>query len=138
MKNPAAWLRRAIEDDWGEPAGYLPRDQREQLRQAAQNKQRQEQERTHRKAETERLKKEREESEKRQQDEHVARIRASLTPAELQDIEHTAKTEAAGLFRKYFHQDDAHSLDMRRHFVDKQILKKFPLPEPPAAGNTAS
>ena len=129
MKNPAAWLRRAIEDDWGEPAGYLPREEREQQRQAAEEKNLQEQQRSQRKAEAERLQKERQEAEKRREAEHVARIRTSLTAAELQEIEQIARTEAAGLFRKYFHEDDAHSLDMRRILVDKQILKKFPLPE---------
>jgi hypothetical protein len=133
LKNPAAWLRSAIQDDYGEPAGYLSREQRERQRQAAEENKRQEQDRKQHKAEAERLQKEREEAQKRRHTEHIAHLRASLSPAELQEIEQLAKIEAAGLFRKYFHEEDAHALDMRRILVDKQILKKFPLPEPPPA-----
>jgi hypothetical protein len=133
IKKPAAWLRSAIEDDYGEPAGYLPRDQRERLSKAAEEKQRQDDENKRLKQERERLRKDREEAKKQHKTEHLTRIRASLTAAELQKFERRAETEAADFFRKYFQQHDAHSLMMRGHLIDNQILKDYPLPELEAA-----
>ena len=133
FEKPAAWLRSAIVDDYGEPAGYISRDERDRQRKAAEEKQRQEADRKHRKQEAERLQKEREQAEKQRKAEHLAHIRASLTDAERKEFERLAKIEASDLFRHYFEQNDDHAVTMRGFLIDAQILKKYPLLEPEPA-----
>ena len=132
LKNPAAWLRTAIEEDYGEPAGYLPREERQRQREVAEEKKRQAEAKKRSKEQAERLREQREEAEKHRKADHLARIRARLTPAQLHEFERLAKVEASQLFRHYFDKNDDYSLKMRRAFIDAQILKKFPLPELPA------
>ena len=128
-KNQAGWLRRALEEDYGPPPGYLPRSEREQQRKAAEEKQRQKAENERQKQEAARRQQDREEAESQRKREHLDRVRASLTPAELQEILRLAKLDAAEPFRKYFEQSDDYALHMQRVFIDIQLLKRFPLPK---------
>ena len=121
--NPAGYLIDSIRKNYRAPKGYQPKAERERLQKAAEEKQRQ-------KRESERQNQVREEAERQRKGEHLGRIRASLNDAQLHEFERRARSEAAGLFRKYFHEDDAHSMEMRGHLIDRQILKDHPLPEP--------
>jgi hypothetical protein len=65
IKNRAGWLRRAIEDDYGPPPGFLPREERERQHRAAEEARRKQQQ-----------KEEAERQQKRQQQEQEAREKA--------------------------------------------------------------
>jgi hypothetical protein len=126
--NPAAWLRAAIEGDFGEPTGYLSREERERQRQSAEERQRQAEEKKRLEQKAERSHKKREEAQKRREREHTARIQASLTDAERQDLTRRVEADTDSIFRKYFRENDAHSLEMRALLIHLYILKQHPLP----------
>jgi Replication initiator protein A len=127
--DPPAWLRSAIEDDYGKPRGYLPREERERIRQAEAENQRQKNEKALQDAEKARLQKEREEAKNRRDREHTARIQASLTDAERQDLIRRVEAAVDPMFRKYFHDDHPRAIEMRGHLIHRYLLKEHPLPE---------
>ena len=122
--NPGGYLVQSIRDDYAPPKGFTPRPERERIRKAAEDRKLQ-------KEEANRQKQEREKAREQRKREHVARIRATLTEAELQEFERLARIETFDPFRKYFDQNDDYALRIREGLINGQILKKFPVPAPP-------
>jgi hypothetical protein len=129
-KNPAGWLRTAIEDDYGPPAGYLPKAERQRKSQAAaearQQKQREDEERRRQKEEEER-KLQRERAEKA----YALALFGELPEAEQHAIEAAAVADGdaeSQSLREYARR--------RRHsaawdiVITCEVLKRYPMPEP--------
>jgi hypothetical protein len=136
LKRPAAWLRKAIEEDFGEPAGYLPRAERERQHQAAEEKQQTA-------AEIQRRQHERREAERRREQQEIARRKAerahinaylkTLTPQEQHALEQQALAHGEDKLREAA-QPSCPTADVAlRLLVDREVLRIHPLPEPPAA-----
>jgi hypothetical protein len=127
-ENPAGYLVASIRGDYAAPKGFTPKAERERLRKAAEDKQRQ-------KEEAERRKEAEEAAARQARRQHIDRTLASLTEAQRHELERRAKAAAGGLGRKYYHQDDDYSLQMRGHFLDAEVLNTYPLPASPSGGH---
>ena len=86
VKKPAGYLRRAIEEDWGPPPGYLPRNERERLAADAQQAE-------HKVAEQRRQEQE-VAARKRADDAAVRAYWESLTPEEQDELDADARAQA--------------------------------------------
>jgi hypothetical protein len=132
IKKPAAWLRKAIVDDYGEPADYLPRRERERQRQAAEERQRQADQTKRQQQEehaAELLRQQRDQAEKA----HVAAYLKTLTPQEHKALEEQAIARADDKAREHTTGSDTLSKIALRMLVYREVLRIHPLPEPPLA-----
>lgn len=84
VKNPAGWLRKAIEEDFGPPPGYLPHSEREKLAAATHQ--------AEQKAAEERRRQQEEAKDKRAEEAGIRAYWTSLTPE--QQAEFDARLEA--------------------------------------------
>ncbi|HWG46904.1 MAG TPA: replication initiator protein A, partial [Gemmataceae bacterium] len=86
-KNPAGWLRRAIEQDFGSPAAYVPKSERERSKAEETERQRQRDEDRRRKEEAQRRTEERAEARTKRRREHIDGYLHCLSPAEREALE---------------------------------------------------
>jgi hypothetical protein len=129
IKRPAAWLRSAIEDDYGEPAGYLSRDQREQQRKVAEEKEHQKQEAARRKEE-QRRQQEQEIAARKAERTHIDVYLKMLTPQEHKALEEQAIAHADDKMREHARGHDPMSKMALHLLVDREVIRIHPLPRP--------
>ena len=119
VEKPPAWLRRAIEEDYGPPAGYRPRAERLRQQQAAEDQQR---------------RKDEERAARRRQEEHEAAARTAeraridaylnaLTPQERQALEEQALAHADDNLRQAVQNGGPLAEIARRLIVDREVLR---------------
>jgi hypothetical protein len=123
-KNPAGWLRSAIQDDYGAPAGYLPVADRRRQKQAAEEKRRQkDQEQV-----AMRRQEEQEAATRKTERRHIDGYLNALTPPERQALEERAVANADEKLRAVL-RDTGPLGDVSRGLaVDREVLRVHPLP----------
>lgn len=123
-KKPAGWLRRAIEEDFGPPTGYLPRAVRLRQKQAAEEKQRRkDKERTAR-----RRQEEREAAARKAERAHIDVYLNALRPPERHALEEQAVAHADDNMRQAALDGSPLAEVARRVLVDQEVLRVHPLP----------
>jgi hypothetical protein len=127
---PAGWLRRAIEEDFGPPASYVPKPERESRRRVAeearQQKQREDEDRRRRQQEEEH-KLQRERADRA----YALAIFGRLPEAEQHAIEAAAVADGDGEFQSL----RQHAREHRRSaawdiVITGEVLKRYPMPDP--------
>jgi replication initiator protein A len=123
-KKPAGWLRAAIEQDYGPPAGYLMRAERIRQKQAAEEK--------HRRKDEERAARRRQEEQdaaaRKAQRAHIDAYLNALTPEARKELEEQAIAHADGTMRQAALNGSPLAEITRRVLVDQQVLRVHPLP----------
>ncbi|HTU22784.1 MAG TPA: replication initiator protein A [Gemmataceae bacterium] len=121
-KKPAGWLRAAIEQDYGPPAGYLLRAERHRQRQAAEEK--------HRRKEEERAacrrQEEREAAARKAERAHIDAYLNALTPQERKTLEEQAVAHADDNMRQAALDGSPLAEVARRILVDNEVLRVSP------------
>jgi hypothetical protein len=121
---PAGWLRAAIEQDYGPPAGYLPSAERLRQKQAAQ-------ENTRRKEEQQTASRRQEAQEaayRKAQRVHIDTYLNHLTPQERKSLEEQAVANADDKMRQAALQSGTLAEITRRVLLDQEVLRVHPLP----------
>src|SRR5262249_9027569 len=122
-KNPAGWLRTAIEEDYGPPAGYLPRTERLRQTQAAEGKRRQQaEERAGR-----RRQEEQDAAARKAERAHIDAYLQALTPEERESLGERAAATADGQWRAAVRDSGPLGDVSRRLAVDREVLRVHPL-----------
>jgi hypothetical protein len=129
-KNPAGWLRRAIEQDFGPPAGYVPQTDRERLKAQEAERQRLRGEGRLHKEEVQRKAEERAQVETRRRREHIDGFLQHLAPAERETLEQRALASASSLSRELLQGDGPLAEAARRNLIDEAVLRQHPLHAP--------
>ena len=126
VEKPAAWLRRAIEEDYGPPAGYQPRAERHRQKQAAEeNHRRLDEERTAR-----RRQEEQEAAARKAERAHIDAYLSALTPPERQALEERAVAHADENMRQAVQNRGPLAEIARSLMVDREVLRVHPLDAP--------
>src|SRR6185437_16331912 len=99
------WLRRAIEQDFGSPAAYVPKSERERSKAEETERQRQRDEDRRRKEEAQRRTEERAEARTKRRREHIDGYLHCLSPAEREALEQRTLAGASGLSRELLQGD---------------------------------
>jgi Replication initiator protein A len=123
-KSHAGWLRRAIEEDYGIPAGYLPKAERVRKQQVADEAQR-------RQKETKEAKRRQEEQEvaaRKAERAHIASILKGLSPKQHKELEEQAIANADDALRAAAQASGSMGEITRRTLVDREVLRQYPLP----------
>jgi hypothetical protein len=129
-KNPAGWLRRAIEEDFGPPSGYVPKIERERLHaEAAEQRHRRDEERR-RKEEAQRKVEKQTEAETKRRRAHIDGYLLRLSLAEREALEQRSLARATGLARDLLQGDGPLAAAARRNLIDDEVLRLHPLPAP--------
>ena len=123
-KNPAGWLRRALEEDYGPPPGYLPKAEREQKQQAADESKRREQEQR----EAQRRQEQQEMAARKAEREHIDRYLKDLTPPQREALEKKAIANANEKMREATRNGSTGEIALRL-LVDREVLRVCPLPQ---------
>jgi hypothetical protein len=127
-KNPAGWLRRAIEEDFGPPARYTPKTERERLiAEEAERKRRHEEERRQ-KQQAQRKMEERADAERKRRREHIDDYLHHLQPAERDVLEQRALAKADDFCREMLKGDGPFADATREKLIDEEVLRLHPLP----------
>jgi hypothetical protein len=129
-KNPAGWLRRAIEQEFGPPAGYVPKTERERLKAEEAERRRRREEDCHRKEEAERRKEEQVEAEAKRRRGHIDGYLHRLSPAEREALEQRTLASASGFARDLLQGNGPLAEVARRNLIDEEVLLLHPLPVP--------
>ncbi len=129
-KNPAGWLRKAIEEDYGPPPGYLPRHERERLKAEKAEDQRRADEKRRQAEEAKRREEEQEQAVKQRRRDHIDGYLHSLPPAERQALEQSALAAAAGFQRDFLRREGKVGDTIRQGLIDDEVLRVHPLPLP--------
>jgi hypothetical protein len=127
-KKPAGWLRTAIEEDYGPPAGYVPKTEREQIKREQEQQQRQADERARLRDEDEKRKQSEAEAKKQQRRQHIEGYLDSLSLTERQELEEAALTKASGFEREFLNKDGPIAATIRQNLIDAEVLLRHPLP----------
>jgi hypothetical protein len=128
-KNPAGWLRTAIEEDYGAPAGYLPKAERQGRHKAA------EEERQHQQQKDEAKRRQQKDEERKLQQERAEREYALACFNRLLEAERDAIEAAAVADRDDEFQSLRKHAREHRHSVawdiaiTREILNRYPMPE---------
>jgi hypothetical protein len=125
-KKPAGWLRAAIEEDYGPPAGYLPRAER--LRQKQDTKE------IHRRKDEDQVSRRRQEEQeaaaRKAERAHIDAYLNSLTPQERMTLEEKAVAQADDNMRQAALDGSPFAGIARGVLVDREVLRVHPLPAP--------
>ena len=130
-KNHAGWLRRALEEDYGPPSGYLPLEERQRLHKAAEDKERQKQE-ADRQKEAQRRQEEQKLAAHKAERAHIDAYLKALTPEEHKALEEQALANADArmdALREASKGHDSMSKIARGLLVDREVLRIHPLPQ---------
>jgi hypothetical protein len=130
IEKPAAWLRRAIEEDYGPPAGYVPRAERQRQQKAADEKRRQLQESYRQAEEAKRAQEQQAEAETKRRRAHIDAYLASLAETDRQTLTERALAQAEGLLREYARKPGPAGDAVRQSLIDKEVLRVRPLGPP--------
>ena len=121
---PAGWFRAAIDQDYGPPAGYLPRAERLRHQQAAeQNDRRKHEEQTAR-----RRQEAHEAAARKAQRAHIDAYLNTLTPQQRNSLEQQAVAHADDRMRQAALRSDPLAEITRRLLLDQEVLRVHPLP----------
>jgi hypothetical protein len=126
-KNPAGWLRRAIEEDFGSPASYAPKAERERLRLEQVERKRQHEEAGRVKQEAQRKMEERAEAERKRHREHIDGFLQCLSAADRKALEQRALAGASGLSRELLQGDGPLAEAARQNLIEEEVLRLHPL-----------
>lgn len=129
-KNPAGWLRRAIEQDFGPPAGYVPKTERDRLQAEEVERQRQRDEDCRRKEEAECGREERAEAATKRRRAHIDGYLHRLSPAEREALELRTRAGASGWSRELLQGNGPLAEAARRNLIDDEVLRLHPLAAP--------
>ena len=121
-KKPAGWLRAAIEQDYGAPADYIPKAQRQRQKEAAEEKQcRNDQERAAR-----RCQEAQEAAARKAQRAHIDAYLNALTPQERKALEEQAVAHADDNMRQVVQNSSPFAEIGRRILLDNEVLRVSP------------
>jgi hypothetical protein len=129
---PAAWLRRAIEEDYGPPAGYLPRAERQRHQQAAEEMRRRQEEARRRAEEAKQAKQRQAEAEAQRRRAHIDACLACLKEGAREALIEQALAQAEGLAREFAGKAGPAGDAIRRGLIDDEVLRRHPLPGLPS------
>jgi hypothetical protein len=125
-KNPAGWLRSAIADDYGPPAGYLPHAERLRVTQAAEQQQRQKEE----EQAMRRRQEEQEAASRKAERAHIDACLNALAPEERKNLEEQAVAHADENMQQAVRDGSPFAEVARRVLVEREVLRMHPLPVP--------
>jgi hypothetical protein len=120
--NPAGWLRAAIEEDYGPPAGYQPKGDRDRQQQEAAQAQRREQERRA----AQRRQEQQEAANRQAERRHIDTYLQTLTPRERQALEEQALAQADENLRLAVREGGPLAGIARNVLVDQEVLRRCP------------
>lgn len=128
-KKPAGWLRAAIEEDYGPPAGYMLHTERLRQQQAAEeNHRRKDEEQAAR-----RRREEQEDAARKAQRVHIDAYLRALTPEKRKELEGQAILHADDKMRQAALDGNPLAEITRRVLLDQEVLRVHPLPAPELA-----
>jgi Replication initiator protein A len=127
-KKPAGWLRRAIEEDYGPPPGYMSKTDRERIKNEQAERQRQREVVRQQAENAERKKREEEENAKKARRDHIESNLSNLSPAEREQLENNALAKATGFDRDFLNGKGPAAGAIRQRLIDEEVLSRHPLP----------
>jgi hypothetical protein len=127
-RNPAGWLRRAIEQEFGPPPGYMPKAERER-RQAEESEQhRRRDEERRQKEQARRNKEERAQAETNRRRQHIDGYLRRLSVEDRTALKQQAIAAASGVSREFLQGDGPLAEAARQALIDDEVLRLHPLP----------